>query len=194
MATAIAGQVLGPQPGRAICSFWQGGVEMSLRLIAPTVSDLSVTYILLQFAIYILYTTYVVMLFVIPGNDRCHDIYNGSIRSSVPGCKFSWNVFQPTLSTCKETFRSLYYSHTHISKVGSLPALIAVCIALGTLISGNIALVPSDHLQTGTLGSSGCVLAVTALSMVIELLLIVVRICNIGLINIKVKIFLIAVS
>ena len=41
MATAIAGQVLGPRPGRAICSFWQGVVEINLRIIAPTVSELS---------------------------------------------------------------------------------------------------------------------------------------------------------
>ena len=37
MAAAVAGEILGPRPGRAICSFWQGGVEMALRIIAPVV-------------------------------------------------------------------------------------------------------------------------------------------------------------
>lgn len=37
MAAAVAGEILGPRPGRAICSFWQGGMEMTLRIIAPVV-------------------------------------------------------------------------------------------------------------------------------------------------------------
>ena len=37
MAAAVAGEILGPRPGRAICSFWQGGMEMALRIIAPVV-------------------------------------------------------------------------------------------------------------------------------------------------------------
>ncbi len=38
MTAVLAGQVLGPKPGRAICSFWQGGVEIALRVLAPVVS------------------------------------------------------------------------------------------------------------------------------------------------------------
>lgn len=39
MAAAVAGEILGPRPGKAICSFWQGGMEMALRVIAPVVSS-----------------------------------------------------------------------------------------------------------------------------------------------------------
>ena len=38
MAAAIAGEVLGPRPGKAIVSFWQGGVEIGLRAAAALVS------------------------------------------------------------------------------------------------------------------------------------------------------------
>lgn len=34
---AVAGEVLGPRPGIAICSFWQGRVEIFLRIVAPLV-------------------------------------------------------------------------------------------------------------------------------------------------------------
>ena len=37
MAEAVAGAVLGPRPGWAICSFWQGKVEIVLRILAPLV-------------------------------------------------------------------------------------------------------------------------------------------------------------
>ena len=35
---AAAGEVLGPRPGKAICSFWQGQVEIVLWIVAPLVS------------------------------------------------------------------------------------------------------------------------------------------------------------
>lgn len=31
---AIVGEIVGPHPGRAICSFWQGTVEVLLRIFA----------------------------------------------------------------------------------------------------------------------------------------------------------------
>ena len=43
-------------------------------------------------------------------------------------------------------------------------------------------------------GSAGFVIGIAALAIIVELLFIIVRICNIGLINLKVKIFLIIVS
>ncbi len=39
MAQAVAGAVLGPRPGKAICSFCQGRVEILLRIIAVVVSN-----------------------------------------------------------------------------------------------------------------------------------------------------------
>ena len=38
MAAAVAGEVLGPRPGKAICSFWQGNVEIDLRFAVIAVS------------------------------------------------------------------------------------------------------------------------------------------------------------
>ncbi len=38
MAEAVAGEVLGPRPGLAIVSFWQGIVEIGLRAAAAVVS------------------------------------------------------------------------------------------------------------------------------------------------------------
>lgn len=32
MAAAVAGEVLGPRPGKVICSLWQGRVEIVLRI------------------------------------------------------------------------------------------------------------------------------------------------------------------
>lgn len=39
MATALAGEVLGPRPGKAIFSLWQGVVEIGLRIVVPIVSN-----------------------------------------------------------------------------------------------------------------------------------------------------------
>ena len=38
MAEAVAAKVLGPRPGKAIVSFWQGRVEIFLRFLAGDVS------------------------------------------------------------------------------------------------------------------------------------------------------------
>ena len=57
-----------------------------------------------------------------------------------------------------------------------------------------IAVVNSDLVDPNTYGSAGFVVAIAALAIIMELLFIVVRICNVGLINLKVKIFLIIVS
>ena len=38
MAEAVAGKVLGPRPGKAIVSFWQGDVEILLRCLSTGVS------------------------------------------------------------------------------------------------------------------------------------------------------------
>jgi len=38
MADAVAAKVLGPRPGKAIVSFWQGRVEILLRFLAADVS------------------------------------------------------------------------------------------------------------------------------------------------------------
>ena len=37
MASAVAGAVLGPRPGMAICSFSKGRIEILFRIIAPLV-------------------------------------------------------------------------------------------------------------------------------------------------------------
>ena len=51
-----------------------------------------------------------------------------------------------------------------------------------------------DLVDLNTYGSAGYVVAIAALAIIMELLFIIVRICNIGLINLKAKIFLIIVS
>ena len=61
--------------------------------------------------------------------------------------------------------------------------------------SGNSSQSPTSPLvDPNTYGSAGFVVGIAALAIIIELLFIIVRICNIGLINLKVKIFLIIVS
>lgn len=52
----------------------------------------------------------------------------------------------------------------------------------------------SSLVSPNTYGSAGFVVAISALAIIMEVLFIVVRICNIGLINLKVKTFLIIVS
>ena len=52
----------------------------------------------------------------------------------------------------------------------------------------------SSLIDLNTYGSAGFVVGIAALAIIMELLFIIVRICNIGLINLKVKIFLIIVS
>ena len=52
----------------------------------------------------------------------------------------------------------------------------------------------TNLVDPNTYGSAGFVIGIAALAIIVELLFIIVRICNIGLINLKVKIFLIIVS
>lgn len=52
----------------------------------------------------------------------------------------------------------------------------------------------ANLVDPNTYGSAGFVIGITALAIIMELLFIIVRICNIGLINLKVKVFLIIVS
>lgn len=51
-----------------------------------------------------------------------------------------------------------------------------------------------DVTRSEVLGAAGFVIAFSALAMLLVLLLIIVRFCNIGLVNIKIKVFLIIVS
>lgn len=43
MAAAVAGEVLGPRPGKAICTFCGGRVEILLRVLAPVVRQIAIT-------------------------------------------------------------------------------------------------------------------------------------------------------
>ena len=84
-------------------------------------------------------------------------------------------------------------------QVGSLPALITAAIALGTSgtvfsSSGGSSNVTTASIESGIIGSSGFLVALTILAVVMEILFIVLRICNIGLINLKISVFLIIVS
>ena len=85
------------------------------------------------------------------------------------------------------------------AQVGSLPALIAAAVAVG-YVAGDASLratvnqTDASLVSPNTYGSAGFVIGIAALAIIMELLFIIVRICNIGLINLKVKIFLIIVS
>lgn len=84
---------------------------------------------------------------------------------------------------------------------GSLPALIAAAVSLSDVDSisdadsmesaGNET---ADVTRSEVRGSAGFVIAIAALAILLSLLWIVIRFCNIGLVNLKVKIFLIIVS
>ena len=131
MAAAVAGEVLGPRPGMAIVSFWQGRVE----IVARTVAIL----------------------------------------------------------------------------VGSLPALVAAAVAIGTAnLSSEInaaidvgsgagngtatTAAEIGDLRQSTFGAAGWVVAIAGVGIIEELLKIILRFCNIGLVNLKIKIFLIEVG
>ena len=80
-----------------------------------------------------------------------------------------------------------------------MPALIAAAVSVG-YVAGDAQLretvnqTDANLVSPNTYGSAGFVIAIAALAIIMELLFLVVRICNIGLINLKVKIFLIIVS
>jgi hypothetical protein len=52
----------------------------------------------------------------------------------------------------------------------------------------------SSLVDPNTYGSAGFVIGIAALAIIVEILFVIVRICNIGLLNLKIKIFLIIVS
>ena len=62
------------------------------------------------------------------------------------------------------------------------------------LSSSNSSNPVANLVDPNTYGSAGFVIGIAALAIIVELLFIIVRICNVGLINLKVKIFLIIVS
>ncbi len=74
-----------------------------------------------------------------------------------------------------------------------MPALVGAAIALVGLGNDDISLVSADS-EAGSLGVAGYIVCCAALGVVLELLMIVVRFLNIGLINIKSTIFLTVVS
>ena len=91
---------------------------------------------------------------------------------------------------------------------GSLPALIAAAVALGAN-NGGVTVVQNEGSGdpfitgvtiTGALtlmeanGAAGFVVAITALAILLEVGAIILRFCNVGLVNLKIKIFLAIVS
>lgn len=91
-------------------------------------------------------------------------------------------------------------THAHTLQIGSLPALIAAAVALamtgevevGTVLDNNRTV--SDAMIAGTNGISGFILAFSVLSIILLILFIVLRICNIGAFNLVIKAFLGVVS
>lgn len=49
-------------------------------------------------------------------------------------------------------------------------------------------------LERNTYGSAGWVIGIAGLAIIFEILLVILRFCNIGLVNLKIKIFLMIVS
>lgn len=106
---------------------------------------------------------------------------------------YSFNIVYP-LSNDKQ----ILYSFVQFA---TLPALIAAAVALGENNSDNSPLpegsgggIPDVVTQSEVNGAAGFVVAITSLAMLIEVLAIIIRICNIGLINIKFKIVVAIVS
>ena len=86
-------------------------------------------------------------------------------------------------------------------QVGSLPALVAASVAVGTLANLDSSVTEALNnatetadLERNTYGSGGWVIGITGLAIILEVVLIILRFCNIGLINLKIKVFLIIVS
>ena len=92
---------------------------------------------------------------------------------------------------------------TSLMQVAALPALVAAAVAVGTAnLDGNLSAAINElngtdnrleALQRETFGSAGWVIGVASLAILIQVLMIVLRFCNIGLINLKINIFLIVV-
>lgn len=89
---------------------------------------------------------------------------------------------------------------------GSLPALIAAAVSLSDVDSvsdadtdsmagnGTPAAEDSDVTRLEVRASAGFVIAIAALGILVTIFAILIRFCNIGLVNLKIKIFLIIVS
>ena len=96
-------------------------------------------------------------------------------------------------------------------QVGALPALIAAAIALEHANDDDVddAIDAGDglarftdgetgddleDLQEETFGAAGFIVGIAALAIIVEFLMIILRFCNVGLINLKINIFLIVVG
>ena len=94
----------------------------------------------------------------------------------------------------------VYVSLSLRTQAGSLPALVSAAVAIG-YVRGDASVSESLNqngttasLITNTYVSAGFVVGIAALAIIVELVFIILRILNIGWINLKVKIFLIIVS
>ncbi len=88
------------------------------------------------------------------------------------------------------------YISTVLLQFGCVPALISAVIALAeeeSLVSDGL-LNPVSEVVMGTRGSCGLVIAVSVLTAVLLSVFIVLRVCNIGALNLFIKAFLSIVS
>ena len=74
-------------------------------------------------------------------------------------------------------------------QLGSLPALVAAAVALGEGNGEN-----DDTEDRELRAATGVVIAFAALAILLEMSVIILRFCNVGLVNIKIEIFLVTVS
>jgi len=81
-------------------------------------------------------------------------------------------------------------------QLGALPAFISSITSLATIVPGNTNSTPEAiaEMSNELNGSNAFLLCICALVIIIEILIIVVRVLNIGLVNLKIKPFLIIVS
>jgi len=89
---------------------------------------------------------------------------------------------------------------TSLMQVAALPALVAATVAVGTAnLDGNLSAAINElngtdnrleALQRETFGSAGWVIGVAGLAFLVQVFMMVLRFCNIGLINLKINIFL----
>ena len=85
-------------------------------------------------------------------------------------------------------------------QVAALPALVAAAVAVGTAnLDGNLSAAINElngtdnrleALQRETFGSAGWVIGVAGLAFLVQVFMLLLRFCNIGLINLKINIFL----
>ena len=81
-----------------------------------------------------------------------------------------------------------------LSDVDSVNAAASVGSASGAIESSAEGNDTDGVTEAQVQGSAGFVIAIAAVAILLSLLFIIIRFCNIGLINIKIKIFLIIVS